>query len=101
METNKGNWAETVAFYKDPEHQIAASGTVNGEIFIWDISKKIIRHKMEQKSGISKLVWKEGTALLFAASLDGVLKVFDGKSGQCVRLFISHTLDILDLYVSR
>lgn len=100
-EENQGNWAEAVAFYKDPEHQIAATGTINGEIFIWDISKKMVRHKIEQKSGISKLLWKEGAALLFAASLDGVLRVFDGKSGECVRLFISHSADIFDLCLSR
>lgn len=36
-----GNWVETVAFCKDPEFQVAATGTVNGQIFIWDISKQV------------------------------------------------------------
>lgn len=101
MEENKGNWVEAVAFHKDPEHQIAATGTMNGEIFIWDVAKKIIRHTIQQESGISKLIWKEGTPMLFAASLDGILRCFDGRSGVCVNLFISHTADILDLCVSR
>lgn len=37
------NWVETAAFCKDPGFPVAATGTVNGEIFIWDISKKVIQ----------------------------------------------------------
>ena len=41
MEEDKGNWIESVAFYKGSEYQIAAAGSLNGKIFIWDISKKV------------------------------------------------------------
>ena len=36
------NWVETAAFCKDPAFQVAATGTINGEIFIWDISKQVL-----------------------------------------------------------
>lgn len=36
------NWVETAAFCKDPAFPVAATGTVNGEIFIWDISKQVL-----------------------------------------------------------
>ncbi|KAF3420233.1 hypothetical protein E2986_09949 [Frieseomelitta varia] len=94
------NWVETAAFCKDPAFQIAATGTINGEIFIWDISKQVLRQKIEQENGISKLLWKGNTSILFSAGLDGILRCFDGKSGQCLRSFIGHTADILDLYIS-
>lgn len=43
-EENKeiNNWVETAVFCKDPTFQVAATGTVNGEIFIWDISKQVV-----------------------------------------------------------
>ncbi|CAL7940554.1 unnamed protein product [Xylocopa violacea] len=94
------NWVETAAFCKDPVFQVAATGTVNGEIFIWDISKQVLRQKITQGSGISKLLWKGNTTVLFSAGLDGVLRCYDGKSGDCLHLFTGHTADILDLYVS-
>ncbi|XP_076168749.1 angio-associated migratory cell protein [Ptiloglossa arizonensis] len=94
------NWVETAAFCKNPTFQVAATGTVNGEIFIWDISKQLLRQKIEQESGISKLLWKGNTHILFSAGLDGFLRCFDGRSGQCIRSFTGHTADILDLYIS-
>lgn len=39
---NDSNWVETAAFCKDPAFQVAATGTVNGEIFIWDIAKQVL-----------------------------------------------------------
>ncbi|XP_071876593.1 angio-associated migratory cell protein isoform X2 [Bombus fervidus] len=94
------NWVETAAFCKDPAFQVAATGTVNGEIFIWDISKQMLRQKIFQESGISKLLWKGNTTLLFSAGLDGMLRCFDGKDGRRLRSFIGHVADILDLYIS-
>ncbi|XP_017878587.1 angio-associated migratory cell protein [Ceratina calcarata] len=94
------NWVETAAFCKDPAFQVAATGTVNGEIFIWDIAKQILRQKIAQESGISKLVWKGNTSILFSAGLDGILRCFDGKNGECLRSFTGHVADILDLSIS-
>ncbi|XP_033342322.1 angio-associated migratory cell protein [Megalopta genalis] len=94
------NWVETAAFCKDPAFPVAATGTVNGEIFIWDISKQVLRQKIEQESGISKLVWKGNTPILFSAGLDGILRCFDARTGLCVQSFLGHTADILDLCIS-
>ncbi|XP_034176087.1 angio-associated migratory cell protein [Osmia lignaria lignaria] len=97
---NESNWVETAAFCKDPAFQVAATGTVNGEIFIWDISKQVLRQKIEQESGVSKILWKGNTSILFSTGLDGILRCFDGKNGECIRSFTGHTADILDLYIS-
>ena len=37
----KDNWVEAVAFCTDPELPLAVTGTINGEIYIWDITKKV------------------------------------------------------------
>lgn len=39
---SKGNWVEAVAFCKDANQQIAATGTLNGDIFIWDVTRRVI-----------------------------------------------------------
>ncbi|XP_015592395.1 angio-associated migratory cell protein isoform X2 [Cephus cinctus] len=100
VEESKENWVEAAAFCKDPEFPVAATGTLAGEIFIWDISKQVVRHEIQQESGLSKLVWKETTSLLFSAGLDGVLRCFDGRSGRLLQSFLGHTSDILDMYIS-
>ncbi|OAD54328.1 Angio-associated migratory cell protein [Eufriesea mexicana] len=94
------NWVETVAFCKDPTFQVAATGTISGEIFIWDILKQVLRQTKIQESGVSKLVWKGNTSILFSAGLDGLLRCYEAKSGQRLRTFLSHKADILDLYIS-
>lgn len=60
----------------------------------------MLRQKIEQESGISKLLWKGNTTLLFSAGLDGILRCFDGKDGLRLRSFFGHMADILDLYIS-
>ncbi|XP_001604744.2 angio-associated migratory cell protein [Nasonia vitripennis] len=98
---SKGNWVESVAFWKDANQQIAATGTVNGDIFIWDVTRRSLRHRIDQGSGVAKLMWKENTSLLFSAGLDGIMRCFDSRSGECVRTFLGHTQDILDLCISK
>ncbi|XP_011501575.1 PREDICTED: angio-associated migratory cell protein [Ceratosolen solmsi marchali] len=98
---SKGNWIEAVSFYKDPVQHIAATGSVNGYIFIWDVSRKILRHKIDQGSGVAKLLWKENTFLIFSAGLDGILRCYDSRTGGCVHTFLGHTEDILDICISK
>ncbi|KAJ8683408.1 hypothetical protein QAD02_019200, partial [Eretmocerus hayati] len=97
----KGNWIEAVTFVKDHSQQVAATGSLNGEIFIWDIARKAIKHKIDQGSGVTKLLWKANSTLLFSASLDGILRCYEGRSGECIRTFLGHTEDILDVCISR
>ena len=40
---SKGNWVEAVAFQKMVNSEIAASGTVNGQIFIWNFVHKVTK----------------------------------------------------------
>lgn len=59
-----------------------------------------MRHKIQQDRGISKLVWKGNTSILFAAGLDGVLRCIDARAGRCLQSFLGHVMDIIDLYIS-
>ncbi|XP_024893189.1 angio-associated migratory cell protein-like [Temnothorax curvispinosus] len=99
---NNTNNVETAAFCKDPTFPAAATGTVmsdiQGKIYIWDISKQILRHEMEQEGGITKLVWIK--TILFTAGLDGKVRCFDARAGECLRQFSGHKAALYDLCIS-
>lgn len=96
---------ETVAFCKDPTFSVAATGIIDyedsnkGKIYIWDISKQILRHEIKQEAGVTKLVWTN-TSIFFTAGIDGILRCFDAKAGCHLRSFLGHTKTILDLHIS-
>lgn len=98
--TNR-NWVEAVAFCKNPDLHLVASGTLQGEIFVWDTVKQTIRHTITQESGVSKLVWKGTSPFLFSAGLDGIIRCYDARTGQGVKQFWGHSEDILDLWISK
>jgi len=55
---------------------------------------------MDQEGGITKLVWTK-TSILFTAGLDGKIRCFDAKAGQCLRSFSGHKAALYDLCISR
>lgn len=121
METNTDNWVEAVAFQKDVNSQVAATGTINGEIFIWDFVNKVQqfifkclinvnkllfncqvqRTKIKQEGGITILTWKGSSWNIFVGSTDGDIRCYDGRNGVCIQKYIGHTDTILDLHISR
>ncbi|XP_014479534.1 PREDICTED: angio-associated migratory cell protein [Dinoponera quadriceps] len=102
-ESHKENWAETVSFCKDPAIPLAATATVNGELFVWDISKQVLRHKIDLQimDTLTKVRWKGNTSILFVAGLDGVTRCIDAKTGKCLQIYKGHKKAILDLHISQ
>lgn len=74
-----------------------ATGTVNGTIEIWDSSNQLRRHLCHQESGVSKLLWDiNNPFILYTAGLDGVLRIYDGRSGEIQSVRNGHRDHILD-----
>ena len=79
-----------------------ATGTVDGSVDIWDIPTAIKRHSCKQSEGISKLLWdRNNSHLLYTAGLDGVLSIYDTRSGQLMNALKGHSDHILDLCISK
>ncbi len=98
-EEDNSDSVESVGF--SSAQSLFASGTVNGSIEIWDISTQMRRHLCQQNSGISKLLWdKNNPHLLYTAGLDGVLRIYDGRSGQLQTVKNGHNDHILDFSLS-
>lgn len=100
-ELENKNYTEAVAFCKDPELHMVVSGTICGEIFIWDTVKQAIRHKIVQEGGVSKLIWKGITPFVCSAGLDGVLRCYDGRTAECCKTYCGHSNYILDVSISK
>ncbi|XP_067217298.1 angio-associated migratory cell protein isoform X1 [Linepithema humile] len=96
---------EAAAFCKDPTFPVAATGIIDyedsdkGRIYIWDVSRQVLRHEIKQEAGVTRLVWTN-TSIFFTGGLDGILRCFDAKAGCHLRSFLGHTNTILDLHIS-
>lgn len=90
---------ESVAFCIS--QPVAATGTVQGSLAVWDIPTQIQREQFQQDSGISKLLWGASSSLLYTAGLDGVVRLYDGRSGSIERSWYGHKDEILDMVVSK
>ncbi|XP_054166410.1 angio-associated migratory cell protein-like [Oppia nitens] len=81
---------------------VLATGTVEGSIDIWDISTQIKRHSCKHSSGVSKLSWDTNSPhILYTAGLDGIINIYDGRSGQLVGNKKGHLDQILDMKISK
>ena len=49
------------------------------------------------QSGVVKIMWSRGSALLYSASLDGLIHLWDGRTAKRERTWSGHTDSILDM----
>ena len=101
----------------------AATGGHDGVARIWDVPTASVRctldHHIEASMGfvvessammmqdegasptVSRLQWIAGSQQLVTATTDGRVRLWDGRSGQCVRVWHVHSDAVLDLWVGR
>ncbi|XP_046555991.1 LOW QUALITY PROTEIN: angio-associated migratory cell protein-like [Haliotis rubra] len=78
----------------------AATGTLGGVMSIWDISTHVVRHQCVHGDGIVKLKWDETSPLVYTASLDGVVSMWDARSGKEETRWTGHSAAILDFDIT-
>ena len=92
---------ETVGFYKGSSSlPLAATGSLNGLLCIWDVSRGVERHRVRQDAGIIKLLWDKSNPIIYTASLDGSIGLYDARSGALEKQFLGHSNGILDIALS-
>ncbi|XP_055705649.1 angio-associated migratory cell protein isoform X2 [Phlebotomus papatasi] len=94
---------ETVAFSPATDAlKLVATGTLQGKITIWDISRQSPRCecKDDELSGVTKVLWTRDLTLL-AATLDGSVKVFEGRTGQLKSTLLGHRREIYDIQMHK
>lgn len=53
------------------------------------------------QSGIVQLLWEAGTAVVYTCSLDGVVRLWDARTGRLLTDYRGHTAEILDFALSK
>lgn len=53
------------------------------------------------QSGIVQLLWEAGTAVVYTCSLDGIVRLWDARTGHLLTDYRGHTAEILDFALSK
>ena len=53
------------------------------------------------QSGIVQLLWEAGTAVVYTCSLDGIVRLWDARTGRLLTDYRGHTAEILDFALSK
>ena len=53
------------------------------------------------QSGIVQLLWEAGTAVVYTSSLDGIVRLWDARTGRLLTDYRGHTAEILDFALSK
>uniref|UniRef100_A0A1B6IUN7 Uncharacterized protein n=1 Tax=Homalodisca liturata TaxID=320908 RepID=A0A1B6IUN7_9HEMI len=94
-------FVEAIVFSKDPNLPLLAVGTLIGKLHILDFTRQVIRHRFRQEAGICRVVWDRNSSVVFVGSLDGIIRLYDARSGKQQSQLRGHKETILDLFLSK
>ena len=89
---------ETVLF--NDEMGTLITGSLTGQLCMWDVSKQTLRHQVEIGSAVTCLKWGAGGRLL-VGTVSGAIYVCDIKQGELIKTLTGHKQDILSMCVSK
>ncbi|KAG2401716.1 hypothetical protein LR48_Vigan02g196300 [Vigna angularis] len=88
---------ECVGF--SPSDSWAAVGSMDKKLIIWDIEHLIPRATCEHEDGVTCLTWL-GASYVATGCVDGKVRLWDSRSGECVKTLKGHSDAIQSLSVS-
>ncbi|KAJ2723107.1 60S ribosomal subunit assembly or modification protein [Coemansia sp. Benny D115] len=80
---------------------LAATGSVDGGLSIWDINTLRLRTTLKHDDSVNRLLWHEDSPLLTSVSMDMTVRTWDARTGECVRVSKGHQEGIMDFVVSK
>nr|KAF6352853.1 angio associated migratory cell protein [Pipistrellus kuhlii] len=98
-EESESNSVESLGFCS--VMPLAAVGYLDGTLAIYDLSAQTLRHQCQHQSGIVQLLWEAGTAVVYTCSLDGIVRLWDARTGRLLTDYRGHTAEILDFALSK
>ncbi|KAK2404289.1 COMPASS H3K4 histone methylase component WDR5B [Trifolium repens] len=93
---------ECVGFAPSPPNAPSGSWAAIGgldKMIIWDVEHSLVRSTCEHEYGVTCLIWL-GTSYVATGSNDGLVRIWDSRSGECVRTFRGHSENIQSLSLS-
>lgn len=74
----------SVAF--SPNGEVLLTGNTNGDVVLWDLaSQKMIERVGKDDSAVHTVAFDRSAKRFFSAHVDGVLRIFESKSGQVIQ----------------
>ncbi|KAI8997514.1 WD40-repeat-containing domain protein [Pilobolus umbonatus] len=79
---------------------LAATGSVDGNISIWDVQVQRLRTTLAHEDAVVKVKFVKNSPMLVSCSADRSVKMWDTRTGQCVKSWAGHRDTVLDIAVS-
>ncbi|EDQ89496.1 uncharacterized protein MONBRDRAFT_32300 [Monosiga brevicollis MX1] len=97
---NHGDNVETVAF-SHSKPSLLATGGLDGKIFIYTVDHHELRQTLEHEGPVVKVLWHPTLPVLYSCSVDGTIRVWDGRTGEQLHMCVGHRNHVLDFDISR
>ncbi|KAG4990621.1 hypothetical protein JHK87_024078 [Glycine soja] len=88
---------ECVGF--SPSDSLAAIGGMDQRLVVWDIQHFLSRATCDHEGGVTCMTWV-GSSCVATGCVDGIVRLWDIRSGECVEKFRGHSDAIQSLSVS-
>jgi WD40 repeat protein len=73
-----------------------ASAGVDGNVHVWNMTSNTKRYTVSHEEAVTKLMWSPDGNKLVTSSLDGLIKVWDSRTGDLLKTFHGHMNSVLD-----
>lgn len=87
---------EAVTFSQ--ELGVAATGSLSGQLCVWDVGKSVLRHQAKIDPSVTVIEFGKN-GIMFVGAIDGAVYVCDARSGTLVETLTGHKRDILNITV--
>ena len=73
---------------------------MDGTLKIWDLGNYNCRHICVHDGGVVKLAWHDTAPLVYTACTDGIIRVWDARSGEMLQALTGHEVSLsLSMYL--
>jgi WD40 repeat protein len=83
-----------------PSYNWVATGSMDQKLIIWDLGRQSIRCTCNHDEGVTSLAWLGPSRFVASGCIDGMVRIWDSLSGECVRAFAGHGDVVQSLAVS-
>jgi len=80
---------------------LVATSSVDGKICLWDVQTQRLRHTLAHDDAVVKVLWHLTEPFLYSCSMDKTVRVWDARTGACVKLFRGHVDPLLDIAITK
>ncbi|CAI5734076.1 unnamed protein product [Peronospora destructor] len=75
----------------------ATTGCLGGYLRIWDLATNQCRHVCRHPAGVIKLLWHPAQPIVYSCTVEGLIYVWDARTGQLLKILAGHADMVLDM----